>query len=127
MSGPDLEKLLSSEQKAEVVRSAIVKASDGELDGSEFSVRYDRRYAFIFEAVLTRTEREDRPDVSLTFSISPVSAPPTFFQNSAREAARAILDILHRRITCTVKPRPSDVEIVCPCCAATVRVVGGRE
>lgn len=119
--GPDLESIITREQKEEIVKSAIVKASDGELTGDEFSVRYDRRYAHIFSAV--RDPRQKDGEIEVTFSISPFSYTETFFQNAASEAARAVHDILNKRIDVGMQPRPSQQEVKCLCCGARSRVV----
>lgn len=123
----DVEALLTSEQKAEIVKAAILRHAEEELTGAEFHVKYDRRYASIFSATRVANE-DDRPAralVEVVFSISPVNySMDTFFQNAAREAARAIIDILNLQITAANQPRPSN-EVKCPCCEATIRVVTG--
>lgn len=117
----DTEALLNSSQKAEIVKAAILRHAEGELAGPEFRVVYDRRYGSIFAA--SRIRNEGEPLVKVTFSISPVKlSMDTFFQNAAREAAQAVIDILERRVTAATKPKPSQ-EVTCPCCQAKVRIV----
>lgn len=118
----DMEALLTSQQKADVVKAAIMKYSEGTFGEGEFAVRYDRRYSHIFEAFWEpRSDGLER--LIVVFSISPVKEEmDTFFQSAAREAARAIDDMLHCRIDAASQPRPSQ-EITCPCCESKVRIV----
>lgn len=124
MKGADLERMMTREQKQEICKAAIIRVSEGRLDGHEFSVDYDRRFGSLFSATLHKTDDNDERFVKVIFSTRlPVGNNSERFETVAEEAAQAVIDIREKSIEAVTAHKAVHPVVTCPCCDARVMIM----